>query len=303
MIALGRRAVATRLTILLLSLAGISACTRAAVPLTPTSAPATPTGEVLEAEGTDNQLPSELAGQYAVVWVPADEKLKLRKPAGISGSVVAEIAYDQRGIQRTSKETRLGSSTWVEIATPAGWTGWVQAWNLTEDIPGDIFCEDVRAVRIVEAFGNAVRSSDGDALARLVNPVRGLTLRYEWWNPDIVIPSTSIANVFTDLTEYQWGTLSGSEIPIVGSFHDVILPLLEDVLEGSPQVSCNVLTAGTTSRRMSWPEEFSNINFYTFHRPTPAGGNRYDWRTWALGIEYVGGSPYLSLLIQYRGDI
>lgn len=292
-----------KLTAVFLSLAGISACTRASVPLTPTGTLATPTADVSEVEATPPPIQAGPEGQYAVVWVPSGEKLKVHKPAGISGSVVAELAFDQRGIQRTSKETRLGSSTWVEIVTPVGWTGWVQAWNLTEEVPKDIFCEDQRAVRILETFGNAVRSSDGEALASLVHPVRGLTLRYEWWNSGVVVPSASIANTFTDLTEYSWGTLSGSEISIEGSFHDVIQPLLEDVLENSPEVSCNVLTAGTTTRRMSWPEEFSNINFYTFHRPASEGGNRYDWRTWALGIEYVGGSPYLSLLIHFHGDI
>jgi hypothetical protein len=289
------------LVLLLANLAG--ACTRASVPLTPTSAPATFTPDSSELEATAPEPPETVEESHAVVWIPVDEKLQVRKPAGISGSIVAELAYDQTGIQLTSKRTRLGSSTWVEIISPAGLTGWVQEWNLTEKVPADVFCADTRVVRMLESIGNAIRNADGNALAGVVHPKRGLTMRYEWWTPDVSIPAASIASVFTDSSVYNWGEMKGSGAVIEGSFDEIMRPFLDDVFSGTPQVSCNVLTAGTTSRVTIWPEEFSNINFYTFHRSAPEGGNKYDWRTWALGFEYVGGAPYLSLLIQYRGDI
>jgi hypothetical protein len=300
----GRKRSAVLATITVLMFAVFAAgCTRASVPLTSTAAPSTLQPEPAEIEATLTPSFETIGNNFAIVWIPVDEKLQVRRPAGISGSVVAELSFDQTGIQLTSKQSRLGSSTWVEIVSPAGLTGWVQEWNLTEEVPADVFCSDMRVVRLLESIGNAIRNADGKALASVVHPKRGLTMRYEWWNPDINIPATSLINLFTDSTVYNWGEMKGSGASIEGSFNEIMKPRLDDVFDGTPQVSCNVLTAGTTSRVTIWPEEFTNVNFYTFHRSAPEGGNKYDWRTWALGFEYVGGTPYLSLLIQYRGDI
>jgi hypothetical protein len=52
-----------------------------------------------------------------------------------------------------------------------------------------------------------------------------------------------------------------------------------------------------------WPSEYSNMNYISFHRAAPEPGSQLNWRTWALGIEYLDGQPYLALLVQYRGEI
>jgi hypothetical protein len=281
----------------------LTSCTRTMVPVG-TKAISLPTStnqqqiqispspsDVIETEG------------YAVVWVGNEETLVVRKPAGISGTVVSELAHDQRGIKPTGSSTRLGSSTWVEIYTPAGGTGWVNLWNLTEDVLPARFCEDTRVNVLLETFVSGLIGHQGETLSQVINPQRGLILRHDWWNPEVLYLPNSVNSIFSDLTEIDWGVLGGSEFHILGSFRQVILPQMEDVFSVQPEVKCNEMIAGETSRGDIWPSELDNMNYYVFHRPSPEGGNKYDWRTWAIGIEYVGNQPYVSVLIQYRGDI
>ena len=244
-----------------------------------------------------------ISNAYAVVWVDPEDKLIVRKPAGISGTAVSELAYDQRGIVLTGSSTRLGSSTWVEIYAPTGGTGWVNAWYLTEDVPPTRFCDDLRVNTLLETFVSGLINHDGETLSQVVNPKRGLILRHDWWNPDILYSTSSVSSIYSDLSEIDWGVLGGSDFHILGSFREIILPQLEDVFLISPEIKCNEMIAGVTTQAAIWPTEFDNMNFYVFHRPSPEGGNKYDWRTWAIGIEYVENKPYISVLIQYRGDI
>ncbi len=259
---------------------------------TPTQLISTPTGE------ETFQGP-----KFSVVWVPENETLNIHKPAGISGAKVGELAFDQGGIELTGASSRLGSSTWMEIRMPGGGTGWVNGWNLTESVSPESFCNDEGVPAILNAFTQAVTEQDGARLAELINPQRGLILRHDWWNPEVLFPVETVGNVYTDLSSLTWGTISGTDFPIEGSFSEVIAPQLSDVFEVAPNAFCNDLLIGVTTREIAWPDEYRNINYYSFYRPAPEGGNSFDWRGWALGFEYIQGQPYLTLLVQFRGDI
>ena len=281
----------------------LTACTQTWIPVETRIFPS-PSAPVETPERSTPTPVEEASGvNYAVVWVEAEETLPVTKPAGISGMVVSELAYSQRGIQLTGSSTGLGSSTWVEINIPGGGVGWVNAWNLTENVSSSDFCQDTKVNSLLDDFNRALADKDGELLTSLVNPERGLTLRHDWWNPDVLITPDKVQGLFTDLSEVDWGVLSGSQFPIRGSFRQIIVPQLEDVFTGSIEIACNQMIAGVTSQPVIWPECFSNMNFYTFYRPSPEGGNQFDWRTWTIGIEYVNGQAYLSVMIQYRGDI
>ena len=281
----------------------LTACTQTWIPVETRAIPS-PTAPVEVPEPSTPTPDEEASGvNYAVVWVEAEETLAVTKPAGISGMVVSELAYGQRGIQLTGSSTRLGSSTWVEIFIPSGGVGWVNLWNLTENVSPNDFCQDARVNSLLDDFNRVLADEDGGLLTGLVNPERGLTLRHDWWNPDVLFTPDRVRELFTDLSEVDWGVLSGSQFPIHGSFRQIIVPQLEDVFTGSMEIACNQMIAGATSQPAVWPECFSNMNFYAFYRPSLEGGNQFDWRTWAIGIEYVNGQPYLSVMIQYRGDI
>ncbi len=278
----------------------LSACTRTAVPLNSDQTALTATAVTqLELE----TQPLETEGEHAVVWISLDEKLKVYNPAGIAGNLVDELPHDQGGIILTGNSTRLGSSLWVEITVMGGDPGWVNAWNLTENIDATTFCNDPQVMVRLQEFTDAIASEDGLLLAEGINPARGLVVRHDWWNPEVIIPQENIETLFEAYHEIDWGVLSGGDFQILGSFGDVLYPSLAETLQEDQNPVCNVLPSGTTSREAIWPGEYSSLNYYSFHVPAPEGGNQFDWQTWVIGFEYIGGVPYITVLLQYRGDV
>lgn len=249
-------------------------------------------------------IPSSPGYEYAAAWVPEGQFLEVRQPAGISSSIVESLPHDQRGILLTGQTSLLGSSTWVEIYRPSGGLGWVKRWNLTEDVSPTAFCVDHQVVQLIERFGEVLDEGDMTAFQELVSPVHGLTVRHDWWNPEVHFSGTEISNLLSrSPNEIDWGVEDASGIVIRGSFREVIHPRLLEVFAGKPEVTCNSLQSGQSGKEAIWPTEYTNINYYSFHRPAPVPGNPLNWRTWAVGIEYVEGLPYLLLLVQYRGEI
>jgi hypothetical protein len=240
---------------------------------------------------------------YAVAWVHEGESLDVRQPAGITSMTVASLASDQRGLTATGNTTQMGSSTWVEINLPEGGKGWINGWNLTEDVLGSKFCEDPRISDLANQFIVAVKERDGVLLSKLVSPKRGLIIRHDWWNPEVNVGFSSVPSLFLDPANMTWGVNRDSELSIDGTFRDVILPQLEEVFSIAPELNCNVLGAGSSAQDVIWPSEYSNMNYISLHRAAPEPGSQLNWRTWALGIEYLDGRPYLALLVQYRGEI
>jgi hypothetical protein len=240
---------------------------------------------------------------YAVAWVPENESLTVRQPAGITSMGVANLASDQRGLTTTGQMTQMGSSTWVEINLPEGGKGWVNDWNLTEDVVGSSFCADARIPELANQFILALQERDGGKLSDLVSPKRGLIIRHDWWNPEVRFSYSSVPSIFLDPSRLAWGVNRDSELSIDGTFREVILPQLEDVFSVAPEINCSELGIGSTAQDAMWPSEYSNMNYISFHRAAPEPGSQLNWRTWALGIEYLDGQPYLALLVQYRGEI
>lgn len=291
----------------LMLLLTLSACRQSVVPLpAPTlprvvpSAPSSTTAPVTEPQPTVINLAQV---PYALAWVSDIEPLAVRQPAGITSMAVASLASDQRGLTITGKTTLMGSSTWVEINLPEGGKGWIRDWNLTEDVPSSTFCEDIRIADLANQFIVAIRERDGGKLSELVSPKRGLIIRHDWWNPEVNLAYSSVPGFFLDPTPINWGVNRDSELEIDGTIREVILPQLEDVFSIAPELNCNKLGAGSTARDAMWPSDYSNLNYISFYRAAPDPGSQLNWRTWALGIEYLEGQPYLTLLIQYRGEI
>jgi hypothetical protein len=235
--------------------------------------------------------------------VPEDERLIIRNPAGAAGSVVGSLEFDASGIRLTGNTTSLGSSVWVEVEFGSTQMGWVNSINLTEQAPHEVFCADIRTVELISAAADAFQREDGTLLAKLVNPRRGLLIQHEWWNDEVEFPPGEIEGIFTARHEYSWGKQRGGRFEVTGTFGEVILPLVDDVLTHSPRVSCGELQIGVSSIEPRWPAEYSNLNYYLFFKPAPQGGNRYSWRAWAFGVEYIQDIPYITTLVHYHGDV
>jgi hypothetical protein len=282
----------------------LNGCTRATIPIdaagTVLSKPTEGPLEEAKPQREDIFHPSET---YAVAWMSEEDTLKLRVPAGISGSIVDELEFDSHGVRVTGNTTSLGSSLWVEILGPDGEMGWVNSWNLTEDVPGEDFCADPRILTILEQATQAFVAEDANGLLSIVNPKRGLILRHDWWNPEVIIRSPDLANLYVSRKDQVWGTLSGGDFAIEGSFSEIFSPLLLDILSQTPTAVCKEIPSGVTSMPVVWPGEYTNLHYYAFHRSNPEGGNRFDWRTMVFGFEYIQGEPYLTLIIHFHGDI
>lgn len=270
------------------------------VPLGTSPIPLALTAETTQAEGWS--IPGG-GIRFSAFGVPQDAHLLVRQLAGVSGTVVAELSADMRDIELTGQATPLGSSTWVEIVVPTGGTGWINLWNLTEDVEPDAFCQDPRVPALVDAFFAALRDRSGEALAQTVSPRRGLVLRHDWWNPEVVIPLSEVPDLMQRVDELQWGVQRGSEAPITGSFRDRILPDLDALLAESPQQACNQLLSSDTSVTAEWPGDYARMNFLSYHIPAPDPGTKFGWRTWAIGVEYVDGVPFVAILVRYQGDL
>jgi hypothetical protein len=224
-------------------------------------------------------------------------------PAGISGEVVRTLPWDSKGIMLSENTTMLGSSLWVEVILEDGTMGWVNAWNLTEYHPQLEFCNDLRPKEVLEEVTPLLASGALAELTPYVHENRGLTIRLSWSNPDVYFTKSDLATLITDEEEQDWGVYIGSDIPARGTFQEVIYPKLESVFSTSHQISCNTLQFGVTSGDVVWPSEFINLNFYSFYRSASPGGNVYDWRTWAIGIEYIDGEPFIAVLIHYTSEL
>ncbi|MFX0080034.1 MAG: hypothetical protein ACFE8O_12430 [Candidatus Hermodarchaeota archaeon] len=293
-------------SILLLILV-LAACGRGDVPL-----PTFPTAETFvvstEIEPTSTTMPviSEkypLQVEYAAVWVLNEDGLSIRSQAGISDTVAKVIPWDSRQIYLTGNRSLLGSSLWLEIEIDDGTTGWVSAWNLTEYIPSDLFCNDSRAKLLIDEFIQALQDPQNSSLNEFISPNRGLTIRLNWYSPDVIFAMDEIDSISTDDREIEWGIMADSGLQITGTFEKIIRPYLEDVFSDSSEVICNELKWGNTSGEILWPNELENLNFFSFYRKAEEDGNLFDWRTWAIGIEYVNNQPYIAILIHYSSEL
>jgi hypothetical protein len=263
---------------------------------TETLGPPTPTTEAVE-----------LAGLYAVVGLGEGDLLNVRSGPSTSNDVLETLGPGIRNLQPTGKLEESDGITWLEIQRPSSTPGWVSRAFLTEQVEPQAFCEDERIEKLVDDFTGAVKNQDGKALSRLVSPVHGLTIQHNWWNPAVKLDSTeAIQNIFFSTTDFDWGTADGSGEPLVGPFKDMILPKLQDVVGMDYTRHCNVLESGTsaggTAGTLTWPAEYANLNYEALYRAAPAG-DEMNWRTWVIGIDYVGGVPYIASLVQYAWEI
>jgi hypothetical protein len=238
----------------------------------------------------------------AVFGIPQGGSLTIRQAAGVAGGDLGRIDFDRRGLLLTGNATRLGSSTWVEILRPEGGTGWVSSANLTQDVPAEAFCSDPRVPPLIEELRANLAARDSAGLQALVNPRRGLTLRYDWWNPEIAFPPSQLSELLTSDDSRDWGhLLSGT--PIRGSFKQVALPRLDEVTGEGAATACNEILIGPVVREARWPAEYTNLNYYTLFRPAERIGGEYSWSAWLVGIEYLDNQPYVSHLVQLRPGI
>ena len=271
----------------------------------PTAATPTPDRATLPPPTREPLATRGRAPEFGVILISEGDVLNVRSGPGVDNGVIGTLDPHATGITMTGVRQKVGNSIWVEVDTPFGTTGWVNAHFLTETVAKDAFCNDPRIAALVDKFVAAIQARDGDALSQVVSPEHGLSMRVSWWNPTATFSSQNqIHKIFIDPTLYDWGIQDGSGLPIQGTFSDEVLPWMDDVLDGEFSWHCNDLEngSGASAGFILWPFEYQNINYIALYRAA-APGDELNWRTWAVGITYHQGQPYISFLVQYHWEI
>ncbi len=116
----------------------------------------------------------------------------------------------------------------------------------------------------------------------------GQVVNYDQLHAQFLFDSTYVVD---------WGAAPASGLEKKGSFHEVVLPALQDVFNKDHALACNQVQVGGATYKATWP--YSGINFYSvYFAGTPNNGN-LDWRTWLIGMEYVNGRPFLYAIMQF----
>jgi photosystem II stability/assembly factor-like uncharacterized protein len=234
-------------------------------------------------------------GPFGVVLVNPSGALNIRNGPGVSYSIIGTFEYTETNVTRTGPLSGSGINTWYQVQNPGGGTGWVNSYYLTEYIRPENFCSDARIPVLLDRLKQAVNNSDGQLFASLVSPIHGLDVRLYHYTAPINYTTTGAAGAFTSTTVQNWGA-GPSAINTTGTFADVIQPKLQDVVNAPTYAGyCNDPKFASLFAE-PWPGIYTNFNYYSLIKPgTP--GIDLDYREWMVGIEYVRGTPYLSVLI------
>lgn len=269
------------------------------VPQTPTQPSVTPGQPTLTPAATS--VSSAVSSTvYGVILIDNKGSLNIRQKPGQENKQIGTLPYNATGIVLTGNETRVKEEHWVEIQRPGG-NGWVNAFYLTQIISPSAFCSDPQVPALLGKFKDAILKKDGSLLGSLVGPIHGLSLFYLRGGTVANYTPEEASWVFSSTYQMRWGSAAGSGKEVVGSFSQVILPRLADVLSGNYTANCNQIKTGGASYPTNWPDEYRAINYYSLYRAGPAG-NEMNWRTWVVGVEYIGNKPYLISLTHYEWE-
>ncbi len=156
-------------------------------------------------------------------------------------------------------------------------------------------CSDPAVIILMDSFKAAILNSDGSLLRSIVSP-DGMEVRY-YRNGNVITYTPYQAGFLFETTyEANWGSDPASGLEKYGSFHDVIVPSLAVLFNQPYTLHCNDLKHGGASYEVTWPYDGG---FYAIHFAGTEQNGFLDWRTWAAGVEYHEGKPYLYALVQY----
>lgn len=238
---------------------------------------------------------------YRIVHVDENDILNVRSGPGAENSIVTSLEPGSGGVRIVGFGQIVGDSTWMPINVNET-SGWVNSRFLTEDIPGDEFCNDPETAALLDELKAAVQSRDGNALAEISYPERGLRFRRYWHSEGVRYENQQINNLFNLTQSYFWGIADGSGEEINGSFSEIILPLLDRNLLEATETGCNEILHGGTAGIIQLPFRYEGVNFYSLYRPAPAD-QELDWGSWAVGIERWQGEYFVSFLVHYQWEI
>jgi len=157
-------------------------------------------------------------------------------------------------------------------------------------------CTDPQVTALIDSLKSSMLNSDGALLGRLVHPGRGMEVRWVRNGNAITYTREQAKFLFETTFEANWGAEPGSGLDKIGAFHDVIVPELVEIFNLPYSLHCNELEHGGASYELVWPYEG---NYYSIFFPGTEQYGLLDWHTWAIGIEYENGKPFIYALMQF----
>jgi hypothetical protein len=227
--------------------------------------------------------------------------LNIRSAPGAGASVIGSFAAIANTVMRTGSSSNVDGDPWVEVQNPGGGTGWVNADFLTEYVAPAAFCADGRINSLITNLDNALTTGSGTSLSSLVSPAHGMTV-YLWrYGNGVTFDADDALWLFETTYAHNWGMAPGSGLETIGSFHEKVLPELQDVFNASYSLTCNSLGTAPQYGLAPWPEQYANVNYYTVFKPGSPGVD-LDWRYWLVGVVYTQGKPYVFALIHFAWE-
>jgi hypothetical protein len=165
----------------------------------------------------------------------------------------------------------------------------------------DAFCADPQATELINKLKTALQNSDGELFASLVSPAHGMEVRYYRTGRTVVYDQAHAKFLFESDFQVNWGDAPGSGLPTIGPFHETVLPAMMKVFGTDSTLACNKLQVGGTTYDAKWP--YPGVNYYSLYFPGTAANGNMDWHTWVIGMEYVGGKPYIHSMMQFEWEI
>lgn len=162
------------------------------------------------------------------------------------------------------------------------------------------FCEDPQVLDVLNKFETAVRTADGAVLASLVSPQHGMDARLLREGRVVNYDQEHAAALFASTYALNWGNAPGSGLDVRGSFQELMVPDLLDVLSSEYEVTCNQIRVGGATYTAAWP--YPGIEFLSLHFPGTDAYGGLDWHTWVFGMHYVDRQPFLYAVMQFQWE-
>ena len=156
-------------------------------------------------------------------------------------------------------------------------------------------CTDPQVTALLDSLKRAMLNNDGALLSSLVSP-NGMEVRWVRYGNIITYTREQALFLYETTFEANWGDEPGSGLPKMGAFHDVIVPELVKVFNQPYTLHCNEIRHGGASYDVRWPY---GKDFYSIYFAGTDANGFLDWHTWAVGIEYVNGKPFIYALMQF----
>lgn len=229
-------------------------------------------------------LPGRSAAR--VVLVAADDYLNVRRPAGTEGTVIGRLLPGV-AVETTAQTSRVGSSTWIELTTPAG-KGWVNGFYLTAYT--DDFPPGTDPIAVAEELAD--RMAAGEDFRSLIS-AKGLWVAHH--APPIRFDHDDLDGILSDPTLHRWGSNAldpGSpEIPQRTFRQAVANRFVSTIDDSDRETFIGEAIEGPNGRppQFAIPTEFTGFEFVTFFDPgdNPEYGG-LDWTTWMVSYSYEG---------------